>query len=449
MNTQDVIKEALAISTNTQALEFGEDILDRVPGLFTKFFPGRKAIVFADKITWKVAGEKVFYELAKAGVPATTFMITDDRFHPDWKYVEMLDKVVEDENGVLIAVGSGVINDLGKFASFRHNQQYICVPTVASVDGYTAATAAINDERGAKVSFKCKSPSIIVADSKVLSSAPYFLNAAGYGDLASKVTAGAEWMIADLFGTEPIHAGAWHLTQDYLKDMLSDPDGVRNGNPETIEKLFLGLALAGIGIEISGGDTRCVSCAEHLYNHYMDMTHHTNNGRPVAHGFQVAIGELTLSAFFDAVLEMDLTKIDVDKCVEAWPSLEEEQARAKELFKDFPVPTLGYEEITKKWQPKEEIRRQLEKVKATWPEFREKLRGQLFGFEKMKDLFERAGAPTTPEQIGLTNADLRKMTDFVQLMRWRINLLDLAKRAGFYDALMDKVFGKGGVWEIK
>lgn len=449
MDTQKVIEEVLKVSFATKALEFGADILDRVPGLFNKFFPGRKAIVFADKITWKVAGEKAFYELAKAGVPATTFIITDDRFHPDWKYVEMIDKVIEQENGILIAVGSGVINDLAKFGAFRHDDQYICVPTVASVDGYTSATAAINDERGAKVSFKCKSPSIIVADSKVLASAPWFLSAAGYGDLASKVTSGAEWMIADLFGTEPIHPAAWSLTQDHLREMLSDPDGVRNGNPETIEALFLGLALAGIGIEVSGGDTRCVSCAEHLYNHYMDMTHHTNNGRPVSHGFQVAIGELTLCAFFDALLDMDLTKIDVDKCVEAWPSLEEEQERARKIFADFPVPTLGYEEITKKWQPKEEVRVQLEKVKACWPEFREKLRAQVIPFKEMQDLFRRAGAPTTPEEIGLTNADIRKMTDFVQLMRWRINVLDLAKRACFYDELMDKVFGKGGVWEIK
>ncbi|MBR3074277.1 MAG: hypothetical protein IKH11_00785 [Bacteroidales bacterium] len=66
MDTQNVIKQALEVSVATKALEFGEDILDRVPGLFNKFFPGQKAIVFADKITWKVAGEKVFYELAKA-----------------------------------------------------------------------------------------------------------------------------------------------------------------------------------------------------------------------------------------------------------------------------------------------------------------------------------------------------------------------------------------------
>ena len=449
MNTQEVIKEVLEISKSTKALEFGEGILDRVPKVFAKFFPGKTAIVFADKITWGVAGEAIYNEFEKAGLPVVQFLITEDRFHPDWRFVLMLDEQIEKNNGVLVAVGSGVINDLSKFSSFRHDQQYICVPTVASVDGYTAATAAINDERGAKVSFKCAPPAIIVADSKVLSSAPYFLNAAGYADLAAKITAGAEWMIADLFGTEPIHEQAWYLTQAHLREMLDDPEGIRNGNPETVEKLFLGLALAGIGIEVSGGDTRCVSCAEHLYNHYMDMTHYTFNGRPVSHGFQVAIGELTLSAFFDALFTFDLTQIDVDKCVEAWPTLEEEQARARAVYADFPVPTLGEEQVTRKWQPKEEVRAQLEKVKACWPEFKKKLQAQVMPFEQVRDMFERAGAPTHPEQVGLSCADVRKMTDYVQLMRWRINVLDLAKRAGIYDALMDKVFGKGGVFEIK
>ena len=185
MDTQKVIKQALEVSVATKALEFGEDILDRVPGLFNKFFPGQKAIVFADKITWKVAGERVFYELAKAGVPATTFIITDDRFHPDWKYVEMVDKVIEDEKGILVAVGAGVINDLAKLGSFRHNQQYICVATTASVDGYTSSSAIVNDERGAKINIKSNAPLVIVADSKVLGSAPWFLSAAGYADLAA------------------------------------------------------------------------------------------------------------------------------------------------------------------------------------------------------------------------------------------------------------------------
>ena len=123
--------------------------------------------------------------------------------------------------------------------------------------------------------------------------------------------------------------------------------------------------------------------------------------------FNVTISKCSLNVF-DALFEMDLSKLDVDKCVAAWPSLEEEQERAKRIYADFPVPTLGYEEITKKWQPKEEVRVQLQKVKDTWPEFKKKLQAQVWSFEKMRDMFRRAGAPTSPEEIGVTRAELRK-----------------------------------------
>ena len=37
----------------------------------------------------------------------------------------------------------------------------------------------------------------------------------------------------------------------------------------------------------------------------------------------------------------------------------------------------------------------------------------------------------------------------VQLMRFRYNLLDLGKRGGFYDTIVDSIFAKGGAWEIE
>ena len=36
----------------------------------------------------------------------------------------------------------------------------------------------------------------------------------------------------------------------------------------------------------------------------------------------------------------------------------------------------------------------------------------------------------------------------VQLMRFRFNVLDLAKRGGFYDAIVEPLFAKGGPFEI-
>jgi hypothetical protein len=40
------------------------------------------------------------------------------------------------------------------------------------------------------------------------------------------------------------------------------------------------------------------------------------------------------------------------------------------------------------------------------------------------------------------------MFPIVQLMRFRYNVLDLAKRGGFYDAIVEPVFAEGGSWEI-
>lgn len=254
-------------------------------------------------------------------------------------------------------------------------------------------------------------------------------------------------MIADLMGTEPIIPSAWHVLQDYLNDLLSDPEGVAEGKPEAISDLFEGLTLSGFAMQ-AAKSSRPASCCDHLFSHILDMTDHTYHGKPTSHGFQVAIGTLTMCAVFDKFLTYDFTKLNVDECVAAWPTLEQEQERALKLFKDFPAPKLGYESITKKYTDADSVRRELTTLKAIWPEFREKLRNQVYSFKQMQDLFKKAGAPYDPSMIGVTRHELRDMFPFVQLMRWRFNVLDLAKRCMVYDDLVDSVFAPGGAWDL-
>ena len=66
----------------------------------------------------------------------------------------------------------------------------------------------------------------------------------------------------------------------------------------------------------------------------------------------------------------------------------------------------------------------------------------------MQDLFKKAGAPYDPSMIGVTRHELRDMFPFVQLMRWRFNVLDLAKRCMVCDDLVDSVFAPGGAWDL-
>ena len=51
----------------------------------------------------------------------------------------------------------------------------------------------------------------------------------------------------------------------------------------------------------------------------------------------------------------------------------------------------------------------------------------------MQRLFKIVGAPSDPSEIGVSRQKLREIVPYAQLMRARINLLDLAKRAEIYD----------------
>lgn len=474
MNSKERIAKALSISTDTKVFEMGQGVSERTPEIFKEYFPGRKAVILADVHTWPILGERLCTLFKDAGIETESYIIDKEVFHAEWKYVEMTDlvvegdyaaaKVIEDSTehveaepeilfkepsslyGVLVSVGSGVINDLCKLASYHHGQSYISVATAASVDGYSSFGASIT-YGGAKQTFTCPAPVAIVADIDIIAAAPKHMTAAGYADLAAKIPAGAEWMIADFTGSEPMHDDAWHILQDYLDGFLADPDGVAAGEPQAIADLFEGLTLSGFAMQ-AARSSRPASCCDHLFSHIMDMTEHRFNGELQSHGFQVAIGTLTMCAVFDELFKLDLTQLDVEACLEAWPTLEQEQERALDVFKDFPAPKLGYNEITKKYGDKDAVRAELTRLKAEWPELKSRLQGQMYSFTKMQDLFRRAGAPYDPSHIGLKRSQLKDMFPFVQLMRFRYNVLDLAKRGCFYDEIVEPIFARGGAWEI-
>lgn len=474
MGSKERIAKALAISTDTKVFEMGQGVAAMAPEVFTNCFPGRKAVIVADTNTWRVLGEQVYELFVQAGIPVEKYIIGKEEFHADWKYVEMTDLIVRgeyeaakavendpdhmegeasesfrepsDSYNVLVSVGSGVINDLCKLSSYHHGQSYLTLPTAASVDGYSSFGSSIT-YRNSKQTFTCPAPLAIVADIDVIAAAPKHMTAAGYADLAAKIPAGAEWMIADFVDSEPIQPDAWHVLQDYLDDFLADPVAVAAGEPQAVADLFEGLTLSGFAMQ-AARSSRPASCCDHLFSHILDMEGHRYEGKLQSHGYQVAIGTLTMCAVFDELFKLDLTSVDVDACVEAWPTLEQEQARALEVFEGSPAPRLGYEMISQKYGDKEAVRAELTRLKAEWPQLKESLQGQVYSFKKMQELFRLAGAPYETEHIGVTHEQIRAMFPKVQLMRARYNVLDLAMRGRFYDELVQPVFSEAGPWKI-
>ena len=105
------------------------------------------------------------------------------------------------------------------------------------------------------------------------------LTAAGYADLAAKVTAGADWIMADALGAEPIDAQAWRIVQSGLREALSEPAGAQRGEARAVTRLTEGLVLAGLAMQWAKS-SRPASGAEHQFSHLWDMQRevHDANG---------------------------------------------------------------------------------------------------------------------------------------------------------------------------
>jgi len=445
---RDKIQEALAHTTDTKDLIIGAGCVGRTAEMFSRLFPGGSAIIIADANTWEVAGKDVLRSLEEAGVPhEQSFIFTDPELYAEWSYVEQLKARLQKTDACAIAVGSGVINDLTKYVSFLLGRKYMTVGTAASMDGYTAYGASITKD-GNKQTFDCPAPYGFVMDPVIAAAAPKDLAASGYGDLIAKVPAGADWMLAEAAGVEKIDPLSWSLVQDGLRESLADPAAVRGGDVGYTEKLSEGLLMSGFAMQ-AYRSSRPASGMEHQFSHCWDMENLCYRGKHVSHGFKVSIGTLASTASLEFLLEKGLEDLDVDACVAAWKSWEETEADIRRIFAGKPghiARTLG--ETKAKYVGPAELRRELQALKDAWPALAPKLRGQIYPFAELKDKLQQVGAPYEPEMIGVSRERLRTTLGYIPYMRSRFSNIDVVFRCGMLPELEDRLFGKGGIWEI-
>ena len=443
------VESALQRTTDTKDLIIGAGVVSRTAEMFAKLFPNEKAIIVADKNTWEVAGKTVLASLEAAAVPyEEPFVFEDEELYAEWQHVERLQARLSKCDAIAIAVGSGVMNDLTKYVSHTLGRKYMCVGTAASMDGYTAYGASITKD-GNKQTFDCPAPYGFVMDPVIAAEAPKELAASGYADLIAKIPAGADWMLADITGSEKIDEFAWNLVQDGLRESLSAPAEVFAGDVKMTEALSEGLLMSGFAMQAIQS-SRPASGTEHQFSHCWDMEDLCFNGKHVSHGFKVGIGTLASTASLEFLLEKDIENLDVDKCVEAWKSWEEQEKEIRQVFEGKPGHLArGLKESKDKYTDKEGLRKQLETLKAAWPTLKEKIRAQIIPFAEVHESLRLVGAPYEPEHIGVSRERMRKTFSYIPYMRSRFTNIDVIYRCGYMEELTERLFGKGGIWEVE
>jgi glycerol-1-phosphate dehydrogenase [NAD(P)+] len=442
------LDEALSSARETRALIVGSGVLRDTGRVFAEQFPGSRAVIVADTQTLALAGESVRESLTAAGVRCIEpFQFTDPALYAEFRFVEQLESSLRKHDAVPVALGSGTINDLVKLAAHRAGRAgYLCVATAASMDGYTAFGASIT-YKGAKQTFNCPAPRAVVADIDVIRRAPSEMTAAGYADLSAKITAGADWILADALGAEPIDPRAWAIVQGGLRDSLADPAGARAGDGSAMGPLVEGLMLGGFAMQWSKS-SRPASGAEHQFSHLWDMEHHVHDGGPPSHGFKVGIATLAVTCLYEQLLAHDFSRLDVDHCVAKWPTFEVVEARIRRDFAATGFLDTAISETRAKHISPPDLHAQLLRLKAGWPEIRARLEAQLLPAGEMRRRLKLVGAPTEPEQIGISRERLREGFARAYHIRRRFTVLDVVTRTGTLDALLAGLFGPDGPWPL-
>jgi glycerol-1-phosphate dehydrogenase [NAD(P)+] len=312
------------------------------------------------------------------------------------------------------------------------------------MDGYTASGAALVAD-GVKQTFECPAPQIVIADLDILRDAPTAMIASGYGDLVGKITAGADWILADALGIEPIIPDVWDMVQGPLRGMIAEPERFFRGDVAAIEQLFQGLVITGLAIQ-AAGTTRTASGSEHQFSHLWEMRGLEHKGEIVSHGKKVALGTIVSETLYDRLLAYPVGELDVELAVARWPSWRELEGIVRATHDHPMLERKALEECRAKYVTPGELRTRLTNLKAAWPELGARLRGQLLPLGELREMLTTAQCPTLPGHIGLTRQQMRESYLAAGQIRRRYTVFDILLEAGLLHPFVDKLFAPGGYW---
>ena len=134
---------------------------------------------------------------------------------------------------LLLAIGSGVLNDICKVVSLATGVPNAVVGTAPSMDGYASNSSSMEVNK-VKTTLYNHAPCGILLDTEILAQAPMRMLQAGFGDMIAKYIATCEWRIAHIVTGEYYCEEVAALMRHALSRMMDAVEGIPARDPEAI-----------------------------------------------------------------------------------------------------------------------------------------------------------------------------------------------------------------------
>jgi len=319
---------------------------------------------------------------------------------------------------LIISVGSGTINDLGKFAADRNGIDYWSLPTAPSMNGYTSSIAAIK-VKGVKQTLPAAPPKRIYAIPQVIQQAPLKLRQAGFCDVLAKVVSDIDWQCESLLLSGSYCGLPATMMTQVEKTYSEHPEEIGRGDAVAVMGLFKGLLLSGVAMSLAGSSAPA-SGGEHLVSHFLDMREPLTGREPELHGLQVGVGIILSTACYRRLAQLDVSALTPI----AQQQYSATAARIPQIWGKYAA------EVEKQFSGKRQALLAFDSLLPKCWSALQPLFQQVQAPEYFVDLFLRTGAPFTLEAFRLTREEFLLAALNSRAIRERITVLDLAAQAG-------------------
>ena len=394
----------------------GRDAAVAVADDLKKRLPQGSVLVLSDDNTHRAAGRTILAQLERQQIGHERLKLPGNVSATDRVADQVRRKSVAHD--LILAVGAGTINDLGKHAAGKQGRPYWAFPTAPSMNGYTSAIAAIKVD-GVKRTLPAPPPRFIYIDPDVISRAPLKLMQSGYCDIMAKSVSDVDWQIESLLFSGSYCRLPSAIVAQAEASYLDHPEDLGDGQTSAAMALINGLLVSGAAMTLAGSSAPA-SGGEHLFSHFLDMRESITGRIPEPHGLQVAAGIILSAACYRRLAKLDRSALPSrgqEICQEASETI-------PEIWKSIAV------DVQQRFAMKRDSLLALDRLLPKRWEAVQSLCREVRSPRYYARQMRRTGYPLTMAALKLDAQEFMLAAMHSRAIRERITVLDIAAQAG-------------------
>ena len=373
----------------------------------------RMCVVTGENI-WEILGRRISAALG----PAAAEPIVLPQPKADLETVEQV--AAATSAPVLIAVGSGAITDIVKYATFRTGRRFSIFAS-SPMNAYSTSSASILVD-GIKKSVPTHCADGLFFELKTVAACPPRLLASAFADLICRSCIQVDWMLGRDFAGAGYREFPFRLAACDEADLIAAAGRLRRGNHAEVAILVRACIANGLG-SLLLNSTACNSRSEHLISHYLDMFAGTDHPGSL-HGEQVGVATLAMMRLQERILRADRP-----------PLLKPSPDNSEKLIGRY-GDRIG-SQFAQNCRDKAISARQADEWNGRWREgwdaWRTRFESIMLPAADAQKALRECGGRTTAGELGFAADFYRQAVRDAMYLRNRFGILDIASSAGLLE----------------